>query len=214
MKNHSLLINLIVFFLVLFFFIIPPALFPSHPVETISFPGTNLVLFLFSIFLFYFTQKKDLKKNKNRFFKLIVNSVLCFLSLFALGMIFNFIAFHFSQKTNAIFLPETKKEVFYIALSFLFSAFYEEILYRLYIPEQIKSFVCKIKSNFTVFVISEIPVLFLFALAHKYNGIFAVFNAGFAYIILRFFYKKTDNIFVNVASHFFYNLTMLFLSLI
>ncbi|MCI7564820.1 MAG: CPBP family intramembrane metalloprotease, partial [Spirochaetia bacterium] len=98
--------------------------------------------------------------------------------------------------------------------SFLFSAFYEEILYRLYIPEQIKSFVCKIKSNFTVFVISEIPVLFLFALAHKYNGIFAVFNAGFAYIILRFFYKKTDNIFVNVASHFFYNLTMLFLSLI
>ena len=60
MKNHSLLINLIVFFLVLFFFIIPPAFFPPRPVETISFPGTNLVLFLFSIFLFYFTQKKDL----------------------------------------------------------------------------------------------------------------------------------------------------------
>ena len=219
MKNHSLLINLIIFFLVLFFFVIPPAFFPSKAVETISFPITNLVLFLFSIFLFYFTSRKEKdfknpKKNKGRLFKLILNAALCFASLFALGMIFNFLSFQFSQKKAGICLPETKKEFFYITLSFLFSAFYEEILYRLYIPEQIKTFFHGTKKYITVFLISEIPSLLFFALAHKYNGIFAVLNAGFAYIILRFFYKKTDNIFVNVASHFFYNLMMLFLSLI
>ena len=146
MKNHSLLINLIIFFLVLFFFVIPPAFFPSKAVETISFPIINLVLFLFSIFLFCFTSRKEKdfktpKKNKGRFYKLILNAGLCFASLFALGMIFNF----HKKKQESVFQKQ-KKNFFTLHYPFYFLHFTRKFYTDFTFQNKLKLFFMEQKS--------------------------------------------------------------------
>ena len=56
--------------------------------------------------------------------------------------------------------------------------------------------------------------IILFALAHKYLGIYAMINAFFACIVLRICYIKTQNIITNTIAHFLYNITSLIILLI
>ena len=106
------------------------------------------------------------------------------------------------------------RALFYCILKFCLAAFYEEVMYRLYLPEQLKRFLKNTQNKITQIYIPEIITIILFALGHKYLGIFAVINACIACVILRICYLKTKNIFAGTIAHFMYNFTSLLLFLI
>ena len=216
MKNYNILINFFVFFVIFIFYALPPIFFISEPVTQINFPLNSLILFIFSAFLYYFTNQFFLQISKKNIpvLKLIFSSVLCFIFIFLLGMIFNFLATIFKIKDEYSLIPQNLKEYFFVILTFSFSAFFEEVMYRFFIPEEL-SFFLQIKFSAKIaFLISESLTLLIFALSHRYRGLFAILNAAIAHVILRFFYKRTKNIAVTSSAHFFYNTILFFLSLI
>ncbi|NLM01220.1 MAG: CPBP family intramembrane metalloprotease [Treponema sp.] len=95
-------------------------------------------------------------------------------------------------------------------------ATYEEILYRFYIVNRLKymiSYVQNIKLSKFLNIFAEIIAICLFALAHKYLGIFAILNAFFAAIYLRILIWKTnDNLLWNIVVHSLYNIIVIFLT--
>ena len=109
---------------------------------------------------------------------------------------------------------DNKTKIFFCLLNFILSAFFEEVIYRLYLPQQIKRFFSNIHNEKIKKYIPELITIILFALAHKYLGIYAIINAFFACIILRICYIKTQNIFTNTFAHFLYNITSLIILII
>ena len=79
---------------------------------------------------------------------------------------------------------------------------------------QLKRFFKNTQNKITQIYIPEIITIILFALGHKYLGIFAVINACIACVILRICYIKTKNIFAGTIAHFMYNFVSLLLFLI
>ncbi|MDD7268383.1 MAG: CPBP family intramembrane metalloprotease [Treponema sp.] len=99
-------------------------------------------------------------------------------------------------------------------INFGFSAIYEEVLYRAYLPEAlILLFRINVKENtkfkyISLFFAEAIGAL-LFAFAHIYAGWLSVLNAILAHLILRLIYRKTGNIYINITAHWLYNLLIL-----
>lgn len=218
MKKYTNLINFLTFFLIFFFYVIPPLIFKPVPADKINFPLNSSICFIFSVFFYFFCKKflfSDSTKEKTSI-KTPVKILIFFLTLiflFLCGIFFNFLATKFSYTDDFLIIPETKTDFFYIIINFLFSAFFEEIIYRFYLPEQVFLFIkLKLNEKFS-FIFAEILALLIFAFSHRYRGIFAILNAGFGYAILRFCYKKTDNIFITTAAHFVYNILIFFLSI-
>ena len=94
-------------------------------------------------------------------------------------------------------------------------AFYEECLYRAFLPEiplRIMALAKKevfVKHEKALTAIVEGSCALLFAFSHRYMGIPAVINALLCGIVLRICYKKTGSIFCGTAAHGCYNLTLL-----
>lgn len=144
--------------------------------------------------------------------------------LFTFGLLWIFQVFF--QILSKVFGKTIQQEILkphgfewiFCVLNFLFSAASEEILYRFIFPECLCYFSNLLKNErrkkISV-IISEIVPALVFAFSHRYLGIFAVFNAFFAHIVLRLCFKKTGKIYICIASHFLYNfLSLVFLSLL
>lgn len=86
------------------------------------------------------------------------------------------------------------------------SAFYEETLYRQYLPETLMEIIPR-KGKATAWF-SEILCVTMFALAHRYMGFVPVINALVSGAILRFSYKKTGSIYAGFIAHFTYNILL------
>ncbi|MBO5137251.1 MAG: CPBP family intramembrane metalloprotease [Spirochaetaceae bacterium] len=93
------------------------------------------------------------------------------------------------------------------------AAFYEEIVYRVYLPSYTLSIINKVnlseKLQKNIQYFFEVLIVILFAISHSYAGLPAVMNAFFAGIVLRLYIiKKMGIIFITIV-HFLYNLLWL-----
>lgn len=109
---------------------------------------------------------------------------------------------------SAAALPHGAREAAFAVLSFALSAFYEEALYRLYLPGAMARL---LPAGKFFQALSEILPALLFALAHKYSGAFSIANAAIAAAALRACAKKTVALSPCVAAHFAYNCLALLL---
>ena len=226
-KNTSFLSDLFIFLVILFFFLIPPFFTPkisenNSPFLAWHFPSRQLIYALFAFSLYFFYRNRVFsyeKRTINKIFRFPL--IFTFSILFFIQLIFKVISIsdnYFSQNQNSmdfqanILLPDTFFTWFFCILNFLFSAFFEEIIYRFYLPLILHSFFKRnAQENKAVFVIIEIVCCLLFAFSHLYLGFLSVLNAFFAHIVLRSSFFVSRNIYCNTAAHFLYNVISLIL---
>lgn len=101
--------------------------------------------------------------------------------------------------------PVTMLDWLCVILAFAVSAFYEEVLYRQYVP-----FIAlhAVKNRKVLRIIAEIVCVLVFAFSHRYLGWSAVINAFICGIILRWCYVKTESVIPGTIAHFVYNITV------
>ena len=206
--NRIFLQKHIDFLLILAFFAIPPIFNSGASSYSATMPIPALILQVaLCVFIFIRTKvgKKDFKAFSSFSF------VVLLLFLFLNAIIWNFAASFFSDAEETIqkIPPQGFLETSYTVLCLFISALYEEMLYRHYLPYETVSFDSKQKS-LPYRVISEISIILIFALGHRYLGFWAVLNAFCAGVILRFFCIKTGSFISGFAAHFAYNLIVFF----
>lgn len=236
MKIRSFLLKALLFVIVFFTFLLPPLI--QKTTEILDFSSSRIfvseciqTVCVFIILYFYriisgktnlFFDSKYINKCKDKKFRLFIYSgymfltfgVLCISSAILQGIAF-FLQDVNNNNTNII-SPKGIAWI-YCILGFLFAAIYEECMYRVFVPESLYDFSyylldkCNKNNKKIAFIISEILSVFIFSFAHRYLGVFAVINAFLGYLILRFCYKKTGCIFINIFAHFLYNLLNLLL---
>ena len=214
MKKHYFYIDLALFFSVFFVFILPCILNNSPADFSVwKFPVIQL-LWLISAALICFLETRLQKKKcdilkPNRFaFPLCL---LTFAGLLLLSGILQLAAYKAGNSSinEAIPFPSDKKEIVFCVLTFLFSAFFEELIFRFYLPAAFKGILEKIHTGEKFYLAAEIFTAVVFALCHRYMGFFSVINALFAHFLLRFCFKKSGSIFCSALTHFIYNITVL-----
>ena len=216
MKIHSKAVKITVFSIVFLFFLLPP-LFntraPSEVFSSWSFPFIQLILFLLSIFLLFINDQLlfDLKSQKHSLsYRLIFPAIFCLCVLCGISFLINGLSIIISHNTlqEGITPPSDFTGWFFCGLTFLFSAFFEECLYRFFLPESLRDFFTSEKNQNpkVINVLIEVFTALLFALSHRYAGAFSVLNALFAHIALRLCYKKTTSIYAGFSAHFIYNI--------
>lgn len=93
------------------------------------------------------------------------------------------------KKMADIFVYKGAINNFLFVFKVIFLAFYEEFIYRMYLPFRIKSFYAiEHKPSKTVFFAAEIVPAVLFAAAHSYLGFYNTLYALAAGFIFRFIY--------------------------
>ena len=217
MKVHSHLQEIIIFSLIILFCIIPPFFVTSESLSQDAFSVWNFPLqktffFVFSLSLYFYYDNKQIStlSKKQFFFTFFITLILLFANSFFTELISQL----FIKTKNDFFQiqkPSDFKSILFCILNFLFSAFYEETIYRFYLSKALNRFCEKMQNNKNKFLICEGIPCVCFAFAHLYLGIFSVINAVIAHVILRGCYKKTNSIFVNTLVHSLYNITELFL---
>ena len=223
MKKNIFILDFLIFIFVLLYCIIPPFFANSENLNFLyswNFPVEQAVRFLFAVMLYILCSKfktKNISFNiKNILYYIVFPSTFYLCILFAVSLVIKSISIFFPIYINGINyenvkinLPKNAKEFIFCLLTFFFSGFFEEVLYRFYFCEAIKKLLnCK-KIVFDVLI--EIAGVLVFALAHYYSGFYSVINAVFAQLILRFCYKKTGNIYSGFIAHFIYNIISLYL---
>ncbi len=214
MKKKYLLIELI---LVFFLLVIPPIFISSPPPlePKRTFPFEALIEFLIALVLYFqsrnqkFSYRKEEFSKKREFSSLISGLKYSPLSLGFLMLIFAFfqviaLVFHLEEEGSSFILLPPNSFTSWLRLSFIFlaGAFFEEEVYRDFIPE---SLIYLSKKGRVFF---EILSILLFALAHRYMGFLSVINALLCAVFLRFFRLKSGSIIPTATSHFIYNMTL------
>ena len=221
MKIHSLFTESFIFLIILSFFILPPVITSTTglvlsdiQITQWTFPFNQFTMALFaSLILLFYSKLKNIKKNILGF-RIFLTTGLLFTSYFFLNFLSLVIPSVDSHKYIQFSKPATFITWLFCILNFLFSAFYEEVIYRFYFTDTLISILTQINDFFkkkTFKIICEIIGCILFALAHKYLGFFAILNAAIAHFILRFSYKKANSIIPGVIAHFSYNMISLIL---
>lgn len=237
MKKHSFVSQIVIFSAIFLCFILPPFFvnsnnFDKNAFTTWNFPFHQMIMaiFAFAFFLFYIkdsknkTQKDDKNQNQkeNKFLKIynFFASVVFGVSiLFFISLIFKIISLKSSvsldleNASNSIEVlkPSSFLQIFFAILTFLFSATYEEVIYRAYFTDALLNiFYGKSSNKILIRIIFEILGILVFAFAHFYAGILSVLNAAFAHCVLRMIYIYHKNIYGNIFAHCIYNILTLF----
>lgn len=182
----------------------------------------KVLLFIFA-FAIYYQYEFSKAQYKFSLVTLLINLGKIFLFfgiLIFVQTIINSI-FYFIFKTDLVNIDFNFNffSVLSVILNFLILAFYEETLYRLYLPESLKTIFEDIynilfhkknnnfKQKYESFtkIILEVLCIFLFAIPHYYLGWNAVINAFICGFVLRICYLKNKTILIGTFSHFFYN---------
>lgn len=210
MKNKSIFFEILIFSLIFIFIIIPPffaaAPLPDSPLFTWTFPYRQLGLALFCLVLFILS--RELNTKKGFFF----SGLFALTFMFMVSLIIKYVTKDYGTPYKNP-LPDGTLQWLFCLLTFLFSALYEEIIYRFYFSDALKRLIeyTPLKNEKLIYWISEIAGYLVFAFAHLYLGFAAVINAAFAHWALRFLYKKTNFIWNCVLVHFLYNIISLIL---
>ena len=203
------------FIFIFSFLIVPPLL--AKPIRNFNFlnpvSAGGLSYFLISLIL-YFQENQFKTKNTSIAFKFINNSAY-FFKTFGSLVVFAATLDFLLVKTGVVsdIRPDFSNfRIVPVFFAFLITCFYEEIIYRLYLPSSLKKFIKLPKiPRYALEIFFEIVSVFIFAFSHRYLGWPAVVNAMFAGIVLRLCYLKSSSILTAFAAHFSYNFFMFLL---
>lgn len=230
MKKHSFALQIIIFSIIFLSFILPPFFITSNnynqnTFQIWNFPFEQFIRFLLVIifFIFFINEKDSSKKNtpnfrKISFFNFFSTAVFGFSLLFFISLIFKIISIKNINLSNKIVVERPKDflQIIFAILTFIFSASFEEIIYRAYFPDALlnifnyEKIENKAKKNI-LRIFCEILGILVFAFAHFYAGILSTINAAFAHCILRILYIRHKNIIGNITAHSLYNILILFI---
>lgn len=213
MKKHRYTTEILIFSLLFLGLFIPP-FFTQKVTETSqmfknwTFPFVQMgYAFIAALILYFYEEKSDEKKIL--MFPVILTVGLLFCSALFIKFV-SIIAFKAPEK-NGIQLPASILEWIFCICTFVFAAFYEEVLYRFYFTDKLIDLLSlKIQKKW-LRPACELGGLFVFSFAHFYLGWLAVINAAIAHVILRTSYKKNNRIWPCVTAHFVYNVISLIL---
>ena len=217
MKNKYLRIQ---FFIVLFFLVIPPVLRGAGDSATVFSPQirTGVLIQLATAAILFFQNRITSRiEDTNERRKERVRVAFKTSYWWALTLGFLMILYAFIELTCIImklnqyfakrpFFDNTLMNWTCTIIILAISAFYEETLYRQYLPETLMEIIPR--KGKAMFWISEIISIILFALAHRYMGLVPVINALVSGAILRFSYRKTGSIYAGLIAHFTYNILL------
>ena len=211
---HHINTRILEYCIIIVVFVLPPIFSHGGP----DFSGEkNISSFLpFGAFVFYaaaavFLYLRSERRSKifgiseafsfKRILSLVYKMIVCYCALIVSALFWNYIA-KITGKTELppFNLPTTfNKRLLLFASAFVLAS-YEEMLFRFFLPERGLAIVKSIAAEL-------IPIV-LFALAHRYLGLYAVCNALCAAVILRLALYKKLHIAVLCAVHSAYNITI------
>ena len=223
MKFHQLF----TLFIILVFLVFPP-IFMTQPnvIENQSYTQnfnrfsifTIVISLLWTVFLYFYTEKKEEKPTRNS----LRISLLSFILIFYISWIFRQVSIFFGINFEDQKIIMTSTEKILNSLQVIILCVYEEVLYRMYLFFSLNQVFTIISDKFfkenkffnknSVELLSIFVVAFLFALAHLYSGIIHVIFAFLASLVFSIVYKKTKNIIFPIISHILYNI-LIFLTL-
>lgn len=224
MKKYFLYIE---FFLLSLFFVLPPFFVNNNTnsnltIEKFQFSFYTIIILIVASFLYYQFEYSNYKTKKITLlnFSLILGKIFFYfgiLILIYITLISISILLKLPINTNS-YLNPSLKNILLILVNFIFSAFYEESLYRLYLPTILTNFFSKKLSffnkycpNSSMFLIETICI-FIFGFSHFYLGLLGILNALISGTILRICAKKNNTIIIGTFSHFLYNTFILVLA--
>ena len=215
MKRLYIFFEILIFFLICGFIIIPPFFTPRitdiSQVFNWTFPWVQAGFAVFCLVLYCFTRKIFCSQKK-----IFYPSMLCLAILICSALILKFISSKtsdFSALPANNFVTETALDGIFCFLTFLFGAIWEEIIYRYYFTDALKRLLgyTKMPDGRVTFFITEGLGLLVFAFAHLYMGPLSLIHAAIAHVVLRVLYKKTGLIWNGVLIHFVFNIISLIL---
>ena len=236
MKIHSFVTEILFFSIISLFFVIPPLFVNAPSVQHIDFTlfsVQNFSHFVIAIFIFVFYKKsvENDEQISTKILKYLIYFVVIFILLFGISFICNFSAQKLLNSENSfvnsqVFVenPQGFFDFLICIFNLLFAAFFEEVIYRFYIPFGIKNFLFRKvfdenqSKSYTIFEKSillfiEIVTMLIFSYSHKYLGIFSVVNAAVAHLVLRFSFIRSKSLIPSTLAHFFYNFVSLMFGL-
>jgi len=213
MKNHSFRVQIFIFSSILLLFIVPPFFTPLLNKEVSiftewSFPFQQIIYGIIAGVIF-FSLKEPAKKIVFLRFPVILIVGL----LFCTSLVMKFFSALINGDSDSalVTMPGNFVQWLFCVLTFLPSAFFEEVIYRFYFPDALIEIVQKKFKKKAAVIICEILSCLIFAFAHYYLGWLSVVNAVFGHLILRISYKKNGTLWPGVAAHFIYNVMSLIL---
>ncbi|MFA6937497.1 MAG: type II CAAX endopeptidase family protein [Treponema sp.] len=209
---------LIAEFATVFLFLVVPPLFVSNgnsssnsfSFSTVIF-AEAVVAFLLDFQFHYLNKNKDehCEKKIISFAKYSSIFFITFGSLVLVFALFQLLSFLFPKITvgslSSVILPCGFYEWCACVFMLLVGAYYEEVVYRFFVPENLYLIFGKSKNQK---IIIELTAILLFAFSHMYLGFIAVINAAICGAILRFCFVKTKSVYTGAFAHFLYNLGM------
>lgn len=212
MKKRYILIE---FLLVLAFLAVPPV-FVSHGTglsQAGTFNASVLYQLLISVILFFqFLKLKPAEKSKAKIFRFLFHGTITLgilMIIFALMQSIELLFFNEEMKSQN-FMPDVDGplSILFFTLAVVCGAFYEEVLYRQFLPEFMALIAGEKINRKLVFYGTEFLALLLFAFAHRYQGWISVVNSFLCGTVLRLCYKKTSSVLPGAAAHAVYNLSL------
>ncbi|EPF30612.1 hypothetical protein HMPREF9194_00929 [Treponema maltophilum ATCC 51939] len=163
-----------------------------------------------------FRRKAASKRATSAVLSFAARLLLCFCALACSAALWNRIAAFAGENAVHAPLPDEAGRRFPFFSGIIVLACYEEMLYRFFLPEKARRIVSLVFSDpdsahvsRMFYALAEFIPICLFALAHRYLGIYAVGNALCAAVILRTAVCKKVPIFGLCAVHAAYNAAML-----
>lgn len=226
MKKYGLYLE---FIFICCIFILPP-LFASPAGNAdydFSFSWFSAVSFLVAFYVF-FKYEYSAKEHKDfSFFHFLLSAgrvVLYFGLLILVHILITAIEFYLKPEVNNQAIELNFLKIFLITVNFIARAFYEENIYRLYLPAALHCFIEKFYRSFFLkqsegfkvrfFLIAdsvmEIFCIAVFALSHRYLGVLSIINAFVCGAVLRYCVKKSNTVLTASCSHALYNITVFF----
>ena len=193
------------FFLIFVFFSVPPIFISSQPSFSPAMPLLSLIVYV--ALSIYILIKNKFGKTDFRSLS-VVTSFLLLCALLLNAKIWDLATFFFSESQSEVTktISEGFLENTYIVFSLFVSALYEELLFRQFLPEG----ALRAVNTKTARICTEIAIIMIFAMGHRYLGVWAVLNAFTTGCILRFFCIRTGSFISGFTAHFVYNLIVFF----
>lgn len=212
MKKRYILIE---FLLMLAFLAVPPV-FVSHGTglsQAGTFNASVLYQLLISVILFFqFLKLKPAEKSKAKIFRFLFHGTITLGILMIIFALMQSIELLFSNEEmkSQNFMPDVDGplSILFLTLAVVCGAFYEEVLYRQFLPEFMALIAGEKINRKLVFYGTEFLALLLFAFAHRYQGWISVVNSFLCGTVLRLCYKKTSSVLPGAAAHAVYNLSL------
>ena len=216
MKNfHQLITEISEYFIITAVLALPPLFVPHQTGAVLHVPSLGALLFYALASLFLYLRARSTQKALSGFCA-AARLLLCFCVLACSAALWNRIAAFAGENAVHAALPAETGRRFLFFSGIIVLACYEEMLYRFFLPEKARRIVSLVFANpesarisRVFYALAELIPICLFALAHRYLGIYAVCNALCAAIILRAAFWKKAPIFGLCAVHAAYNAAML-----